>query len=80
MLRNDEWHRALNRHLFPAVRLDRALLPAVLGRGSGVIIHITAIQRQLSLHEPTIAYPAARGGALELQQGSVQGGECPWSG
>jgi hypothetical protein len=38
----------------------------------GVIIHITAIQRQLPLDEPTIAYAAARGGALELQQGVVK--------
>jgi len=55
-----EWRRALDLNLFPAVRIDRALLPAMLERGSGVIIHITSIQRQLPLPEATIAYAAAK--------------------
>src|SRR6266852_4597334 len=41
VLDDGEWHRALNLNLFPAVRLDRALLPAMLAQRSGVIIHIT---------------------------------------
>src|SRR5258706_15350951 len=45
---------------FPAVRLDRALLPAMLEQGAGVIIHITSIQRQLPLPDATIAYAAAK--------------------
>ena len=53
-------HRALDLNLFPAVRLDQALLPAMLDQGSGVIIHITSIQRQLPLPEATIAYAAAK--------------------
>jgi hypothetical protein len=55
-----EWRRALDLNLFPAVRLDRALLPEMLERGSGVIVHITSIQRQLPLHDATIAYAAAK--------------------
>jgi NAD(P)-dependent dehydrogenase (short-subunit alcohol dehydrogenase family) len=47
-------------NLLPAVRLDRALLPAMLERGSGVIVHVTSIQRHLPLHEATIAYAAAK--------------------
>jgi NAD(P)-dependent dehydrogenase (short-subunit alcohol dehydrogenase family) len=46
VLNDDEWQRALDLNLFPAVRLDRALLPKMLDQGSGVIIHITSIQRQ----------------------------------
>jgi NAD(P)-dependent dehydrogenase (short-subunit alcohol dehydrogenase family) len=34
------WQQAINENLFPAVRLDRGLLPSMLARGSGVIIHI----------------------------------------
>ena len=60
MLDDGEWHRALALNLFPAVRLDRALLPTMLNQGSGVIIHITSIQRQLPLPEATIAYAAAK--------------------
>ncbi len=59
-LDDGEWHRALDLNLFPAVRLDRALLPAMLSQGSGVIIHVTSIQRVMPLHEATIAYAAAK--------------------
>ena len=60
MLDDEEWQRALALNLLPAVRLDRVLLPAMLARGSGVIVHVTSIQRQLPLHEATIAYAAAK--------------------
>jgi NAD(P)-dependent dehydrogenase (short-subunit alcohol dehydrogenase family) len=55
-----EWQRALDLNLFPAVRLDRALLPAMLDQGSGVIVHVTSIQRLLPLPEATIAYATAK--------------------
>jgi NAD(P)-dependent dehydrogenase (short-subunit alcohol dehydrogenase family) len=60
VLDDGEWHRAFDLNLFPAVRLDRALLPAMLDQGSGVIIHITSIQSVLPLPEATIAYAAAK--------------------
>jgi NAD(P)-dependent dehydrogenase (short-subunit alcohol dehydrogenase family) len=60
VLDDREWHRALDLNLFPAVRLDRLLLPMMLAQGSGVIVHITSIQRQLPLPEATIAYAAAK--------------------
>ena len=41
-------------------RLDRALLPSMIAQGSGVIIHVTSIQRQLPLPESTTAYAAAK--------------------
>lgn len=55
-----EWSRELNQNLMPAVRLDRALLPSMIAQGSGVIIHVTSIQRILPLPESTIAYAAAK--------------------
>lgn len=69
VLDDDEWHRALHLNLFPAVRLDRALLPKMLGQGSGVIIHITSIQRQLPLPEATIAYAAAKAALSNYSKG-----------
>jgi NAD(P)-dependent dehydrogenase (short-subunit alcohol dehydrogenase family) len=68
-LDDGEWHRALDLNLFPAVRLDRALLPAMLERGSGVIIHITSIQDQLPLPEATIAYAAAKAALSNYSKG-----------
>jgi NAD(P)-dependent dehydrogenase (short-subunit alcohol dehydrogenase family) len=47
-------------NLMSAVRMDRALLPAMIAQGSGVILHVTSIQRVLPLHDATIAYAAAK--------------------
>jgi NAD(P)-dependent dehydrogenase (short-subunit alcohol dehydrogenase family) len=60
VLDDEEWQRALDQNLMAAVRLDRALLPSMLARGSGVVIHVTSIQDRLPLPEATIAYAAAK--------------------
>ncbi|EEF60641.1 SDR family oxidoreductase [Pedosphaera parvula] len=54
------WQQNINENLYPAVRLDRGLLPSMIERGSGVIIHISSIQRALPLYDSTIAYAAAK--------------------
>jgi NAD(P)-dependent dehydrogenase (short-subunit alcohol dehydrogenase family) len=54
------WWKELNQNLMPAVRLDRALLPSMIEQGSGVVIHVTSIQRELPLPESTTAYAAAK--------------------
>ena len=59
-LDDDEWVRALDLNLFPAVRLDRLLLPAMIEQRSGVILHVTSIQSQLPLPASTTAYAAAK--------------------
>ena len=69
VLGDDEWQRALDLNLFAAVRLDRALLPAMLARGSGVIVHVTSIQRQLPLHDATLAYAAAKAALSNYSKG-----------
>lgn len=69
MLDDDEWRRALDLNLFPAVRLDRALLPTMLDQGSGVIVHVTSIQRQLPLPDATIAYAAAKAALSNYSKG-----------
>jgi NAD(P)-dependent dehydrogenase (short-subunit alcohol dehydrogenase family) len=60
VLNDDEWDKALAVNLFAAVRLDRALLPDMVTRRSGVVVHITSIQRQMPLPEATTAYAAAK--------------------
>lgn len=60
VLSDDQWRRELDLNLFPAVRLDRLLLPGLLARGDGVIIHVTSIQRIMPLPEATTAYAAAK--------------------
>jgi NAD(P)-dependent dehydrogenase (short-subunit alcohol dehydrogenase family) len=68
-LNDREWQRAFDWNLFPAVRLDRALLPKMLDQGSGVIVHITSIQRQFPLPESTLAYAAAKAALSNYSKG-----------
>lgn len=55
-----EWQAELNLNLMPAVRMDRALLPAMVAQGSGVVVHVTSIQRALPLPEATTGYASAK--------------------
>jgi len=59
-LDQDEWDKALSVNLYAAVRLDRALLPGMVARGNGVIVHVTSIQGRMPLPEATTAYAAAK--------------------
>lgn len=55
-----QWRQELDLNLMPAVRLDRALVPEMVERGSGAVIHVSSIQRVLPLPEATTAYAAAK--------------------
>lgn len=59
-LTDEHWLNELNLNLLAAVIIDRVLVPAMVQRGSGVVIHISSIQRSLPLPESTIAYAAAK--------------------
>ena len=69
VLDDEAWQRELNLNLLAAVRLDRALLPAMIEQGSGVIVHVTSIQRVLPLPEATIAYAAAKAALANYSKG-----------
>ncbi len=69
VLDDEQWQRALDLNLLPAVRLDRALLPSMLDQGAGVIIHVTSIQGQLPLPDATIAYAAAKAALSNYSKG-----------
>lgn len=68
-LSDDDWQNAMDMNLFAAVRLDRAFLPSMLKQGSGVIIHISSIQRALPLYEATLAYAAAKAALTNYSKG-----------
>jgi NAD(P)-dependent dehydrogenase (short-subunit alcohol dehydrogenase family) len=58
-LTDDDWQSALDHNLLAAVRLDREIVPGMVERGSGAIIHVTSIQRRAPL--PTsVPYAAAK--------------------
>ena len=68
-LSDDDWQQAFDTNLFAAVRLDRGFLPSMLKQGSGVIIHISSIQRTLPLFEATLAYAAAKAALTNYSKG-----------
>ena len=59
-LTDEVWSDEINLNLMSAVRLDRAILPGMIARGKGVIIHVTSIQARMPLPEATTAYAAAK--------------------
>lgn len=59
-LGDEQWKTEFDLNLMPAVRLDRALVPAMASRGQGVVVHVTSIQNRLPLPEATTAYAAAK--------------------
>ena len=54
-LSDAQWQQELDLNLMTAVRLDRELVPEMVARGSGVVIHVSSIQRVLPLPETTTA-------------------------
>src|SRR5829696_9106195 len=58
-LTDDDWQFALDTNLLAAVRLERTIIPGMVDRGTGAIVHVTSIQRRAPL--PTsIPYAAVK--------------------
>jgi NAD(P)-dependent dehydrogenase (short-subunit alcohol dehydrogenase family) len=68
-LTDEHWREAFDLNLLSAVRLDRGFLPSMLEQGSGVIIHVSSIQRTLPLFEATLAYAAAKAALTNYSKG-----------
>ncbi|MCO8275514.1 SDR family oxidoreductase [Actinoplanes sp. TRM 88003] len=54
-----DWLNDLNLNLLSAVRLDQRLLPGMVGKGSGVVVHVSSIQRIKPMHF-SLPYAAAK--------------------
>jgi NAD(P)-dependent dehydrogenase (short-subunit alcohol dehydrogenase family) len=68
-LTDEIWQQEFELNLFSAVRLDRGFLPGMLKQRSGVIIHISSIQRTLPLFEATLGYAAAKAALTNYSKG-----------
>lgn len=66
---DDHWRAELDLNLLGAVRLDRLLLPAMVAAGSGAVVHVGSIQRQLPLHDATLPYAAAKAALRTYSKG-----------
>src|SRR6201998_2217660 len=59
--------------LLAAVRLDRAFLPGMIERKSGVVIHISSVAHRLPFSNSTLAYAAAKGALSTYSKGLAKG-------
>jgi NAD(P)-dependent dehydrogenase (short-subunit alcohol dehydrogenase family) len=73
MLSDEDWQRILEVNLLAAVRLDRAFVPGMIERKSGVVIHISSISHRLPFSNSTLAYAAAKGALATYSKGLAKG-------
>jgi NAD(P)-dependent dehydrogenase (short-subunit alcohol dehydrogenase family) len=73
VLSDEDWQRILEVNLVPAVRLDRAFLPGMIERKSGVVIHISSVAHRLPFSNSTLAYAAAKGPLTTHSKGLAKG-------
>ena len=59
-LTDEHWLAELNLNLLATVRLDRLLIPQMVERGDGVVVHVTSIQSVLPMPDSTTGYAAAK--------------------
>ena len=59
-LSDEDWESSFQTNLLAPVRPDRGLLPGMIKRGEGVIVHIASIQAKLPLYDATLPYAAVK--------------------
>ena len=68
-LSEDDWMDELQLNLLSAVRLDRALAPAMIEAGTGAIVHVVSIQWRMPLYDGTLGYAAAKAALRTYSKG-----------
>ena len=69
VITDEQWLVELNLNLLGAVRLDRALLPAMVESGSAVVLHVGSIQRELPLYDTSLPYASAKAALRTYSKG-----------
>jgi NAD(P)-dependent dehydrogenase (short-subunit alcohol dehydrogenase family) len=69
VLSDGDWLQELNLNLLGAVRIDRGLVPEMIERGKGAIVHVSSIQRRMPLFDATLAYAAAKAALTTYSKG-----------
>ena len=67
-LTDKHWEDTIQTNLLAPVRLDRGILPFMLEKASGCIIHIASIQGSLPLYDSTLPYAAAKAGLINYSK------------
>ena len=69
-LSDADWQAIIDPNLVGPARLDRAFLPGMIERGSGVVIHIGSVSARLPIAtNSTLVYAAAKAGLATYSKG-----------
>lgn len=66
---DEDWRKDLDINLMSSVRLDRALVPAMVRQGHGVVIHLTSVQARLPVSAPSLPYAVAKAALTMYSKG-----------
>lgn len=67
----DQWRLSIERNLTTALRMTRAVLPAMRGNGFGRIVNVASISGPVMAYTGDVAYHAAKAGMLGLTRASA---------
>jgi NAD(P)-dependent dehydrogenase (short-subunit alcohol dehydrogenase family) len=69
-LSDADWQAIIDLNLMGPARLDRAFIPGMIERGSGVVIHIGSVAARLPIAaDSTLVYAAAKAGLATYSKG-----------
>jgi NAD(P)-dependent dehydrogenase (short-subunit alcohol dehydrogenase family) len=66
---DEYWERMINVNLMSAIRMDRAFIPGMIERKSGIVIHIGTIWHRLPQSNSYLAYSTAKGALSSYSKG-----------
>lgn len=55
-LSDDDWNRDIELNLLAAIRLDKAMIPKMIEKNSGVVIHISSLNGKIPLYQSNFSY------------------------
>jgi NAD(P)-dependent dehydrogenase (short-subunit alcohol dehydrogenase family) len=56
VLSDEDWEKDLRLNLLAAIKLDKALVPSMIERNTGVVIHISSLNGKLPLYASNFSY------------------------
>lgn len=56
MLSDEDWNRDIELNLLAAIRLDKAMVPKMIEKSSGVVIHISSLNGKIPLYQSNFSY------------------------
>ncbi|RAV28767.1 SDR family oxidoreductase [Sinomicrobium soli] len=60
VLSDEDWENDLQLNLLAAIKLDKALVPSMIERNTGVVIHISSLNGKLPLYASNLSYGVSK--------------------